>query len=145
MPLVDVRYALTPAQRAYRKSTAVYRGLVGGIGSGKSWIGALDLILRAAPGRLYMAVGPTYVMLRDASLRSFLDHARHIGCLREFRRADMIAVLAMDPDPPAEVVFRSAEDPERLRGPNLSGVWLDEASLMEKEAFEVTIGRLREG
>jgi phage terminase large subunit-like protein len=45
----------------------------------------------------------------------------------------------------AEVLFRSADQPDRLRGPNLSGVWLDEASLMPEEAFAVTIGRLRQG
>jgi predicted phage terminase large subunit-like protein len=44
----------------------------------------------------------------------------------------------------AEVLFRSADDPERLRGPNLSGVWLDEASLMPQDVFTVAIGRLRE-
>jgi predicted phage terminase large subunit-like protein len=45
----------------------------------------------------------------------------------------------------AEVLFRSADEPDRLRGPNLSGVWLDEASLMHPDAFAITIGRLREG
>jgi predicted phage terminase large subunit-like protein len=32
-----------------------------------------------------------------------------------------------------------------MYGPNLSGIWLDEASLMPVEAFQVGIGRLREG
>ncbi|MFX4846510.1 phage terminase large subunit, partial [Acinetobacter baumannii] len=40
--------------------------------------------------------------------------------------------------------FRSAEDPDKLRGPNLSGSWLDEASLMEREAFDICIASLRE-
>jgi phage terminase large subunit-like protein len=44
----------------------------------------------------------------------------------------------------AEVRFRTAEDPEKLRGPDLSGVWLDEASLMTQAAFDVAIGCLRE-
>jgi phage terminase large subunit len=44
----------------------------------------------------------------------------------------------------AEVLFRSADEPDRLRGPNLSGVWLDEASLMPPDAFTVAIGRLRQ-
>jgi predicted phage terminase large subunit-like protein len=44
----------------------------------------------------------------------------------------------------AEVLFRSADEPDRLRGPNLSGVWLDEASLMPQDAFTIAIGRLRE-
>jgi len=44
----------------------------------------------------------------------------------------------------AEVLFRSADDPERLRGPNLSGVSLNEASLMPREAYDVCIASLRE-
>src|SRR5262249_6672144 len=40
--------------------------------------------------------------------------------------------------------FRSAQDPERLRGPNLSGVWLDEASLMRREAYDIAIACLRQ-
>lgn len=45
----------------------------------------------------------------------------------------------------ATLRFRTAENPERMRGPNLSGVWLDEASLMPKEAFNICIASLREG
>lgn len=44
----------------------------------------------------------------------------------------------------ATIRFRTAEDPEKMRGPNLSGVWLDEASLMPAEAFAIAIGSLRE-
>lgn len=42
-------------------------------------------------------------------------------------------------------MFRSADNPERLRGPNLSGVWLDEASEMRHEAYLIAIACLREG
>jgi predicted phage terminase large subunit-like protein len=46
----------------------------------------------------------------------------------------------------AEVVFRSADDPDRtMRGPNLSGAWLDEASLMDRLAVDLTMAALREG
>ncbi len=44
----------------------------------------------------------------------------------------------------AEVLFRSAENPENLRGSNLSGVWFDEASLMKPEALDVVLACLRE-
>src|SRR5262245_44564014 len=49
------------------------------------------------------------------------------------------------PSSGAEVLFRSADDPEHLRGPNLSGCALDEASLMDRSAYDVMIGRLRQG
>lgn len=136
-----VTFRLHRAQREFRRSNALYRGFVGGIGSGKSYVGALDLIRRAQPSRLYAALAPTYPMMRDASLRSFTALARELHYLREFRRSEMAAILGNG----AEVLFRSTDDPERLRGPNLSGVWMDEASLMAAEARDITIGRLREG
>lgn len=114
------------------------------MGSGKSFAGAYDLLKRAAlgpGGRLYMVGAPTYPMMRDASLRTFLALARETARLAALNRSEMRATLANG----AEVLFRSADDPETWRGPNLSGVWLDEASLMVREAFEVGIGRLREG
>ncbi len=130
------------AQASFRQSNALYRGFVGGIGSGKSWAGAYDLIRRAKKGRLYMAVGPTYPLLSDATIRTFLMIGHALG---------VIPVGAVHRTPPsvklstgAEILFRSSDDPDRLRGPNLSGAWLDEASLMDAEVFDVMIGRLRE-
>lgn len=45
----------------------------------------------------------------------------------------------------AEVLFRSTDNPDRLRGPNLSGCFMDEASLSDRDALTVLLGRLREG
>lgn len=45
----------------------------------------------------------------------------------------------------ATIRFRSADKPDTLRGPNLSGVWLDEGSLMDEQVFPIVIGCLREG
>src|SRR5262249_62382638 len=59
--------------------------------------------------------------------------------------------LRPPPPPPAvpptgaTIRFRTAEDPEKMRGPNLSGCWLDEASLMLPDAFKICIAALREG
>jgi len=133
-------YRLHRAQLQFRQSKALYRGFCGGIGSGKSFVGAFDLIRRAKRGRLYLVAAPTYPMLRDATLRSFLALARDLLFLKDFAKGEMTATLGNG----AEVLFRSTDDPNRLRGPNLSGIWLDEASLMEQEVFEVLIGRLRE-
>src|SRR5262249_18107414 len=135
---------LHPAQAAFLKSDALFRAFCGGIGSGKSWAGSYDLIRRAKSGRLYLVVAPTYSMLADATLRMFLALAEALGVVdpAEVKRS---APPSMRLRTGAEVLFRSADEPDRLRGPNLSGVWLDEASLMSEDVFTVAIGRLREG
>lgn len=131
---------LTGPQSAFHLSEARFRALVGGIGSGKSFAGALDLIIRAKSRRLYMATAPTYRLLADSSLRTFLDLARGLDWLRGFSKSSVTATLGNR----AEVLFRSTDEPERLRGSNLSGVWMDEASLSEEAALDILLGRLRE-
>lgn len=112
--------------------------------SGKSYVGAYDLIFRAMSergrGRLYMVVAPTYVILQDASMRTVVQIAEELGVIKERWKQPPRLVLNNG----SEIIFRSGDDPEKLRGPNLSGVWMDEASLMSKEAYSVCIACLRE-
>jgi predicted phage terminase large subunit-like protein len=117
---------------------------VGGRGSGKSYVGAYDLLCRAMSergrGRLYMVVAPTYIILQDASMRTVVQIAEDLGVIKEKWKQPPRLVLHNG----SEIIFRSGDDPEKLRGPNLSGVWMDEASLMSQEAYSVCIACLRE-
>jgi predicted phage terminase large subunit-like protein len=140
---LNKRIRIHPAQKAFLRSTAVFRAFCGGIGSGKTWAGAYDLIRRAKPGRLYLVVAPTYGMLSDATFRSFLSVAEELGIVDpgDVKRSAPPSIRLRTG---AEVLFRSADEPDRLRGPNVSGIWMDEASLMSVDAFTILIGRLRE-
>ena len=131
---------LHEVQQDFLDSPALYRGFVGGRGAGKSYIGALDLILRSKPNRLYMVAAPTYPMLRDSSLRTFEAIATRLRFLRDIAKGEMIATLGNG----AQVLFRSTDNPDRLRGPNLSGAWFDEAGDMDEEAYLIAIACLRE-
>ena len=128
-------------QSKFKTSRSRLRAFVGGIGTGKSWIGAYDLVTRAKPGRLYMVVAPTFPMLRDAAWRAVKAIAEELGYLREENKGEMRIVLGNG----AEILGRSADDPDRLRGPNLSGVWMDEAGYMTEAILNIMLGRLREG
>lgn len=125
-------------------STAMLRAFVGGIGSGKSYVGALDLIRRAKPGRTYVVTAPTYSMLEDATFRSVRAMAQELDIVNpEDIKAAAPPCIKLRTG--AEILFRSTDNPETLRGPNLSGVWMDEASLSKQDAFDILVGRLREG
>jgi hypothetical protein len=87
-----------------------------------------------------MVLAPTYPMLRDATLRTFLELTRKAGVLRSFSKAEMTAVLGGN----RTVLFRSADDPDRLRGPNLGWFWPDEAAMCDEQAWLIMLGRLRE-
>src|SRR5262245_41258287 len=129
MPTLRRTFNLTRPQNDFRHATAPYRGFVGGRGAGKSFVGAYDLIRRAERGKTYLVVGPTYTSLLDSSFRSFLGIARDLNVL-DTQRLRKSAPPNVTLTTGAEVLFRSGDDPEKLRGPNLSGAWLDEASQM---------------
>ena len=131
-------------QAEFRHLPALYRGFTGGRGSGKSWVGAYDLIRRAKRDRTYMIGSPTSIMMADITFPTFKALAEDLAVWNP-------GSLRLTPYPTltlttgATIRFRTLDDPDKARGPNLSGVWLDEASLMEREAYDIAIACLREG
>jgi len=61
--------------------------------------------------------------------------------IAEFNRSEMRCTLING----TEVLFRSADDPDHLRGPNIAACYVDEAAQIDGEAWLILLGRLREG
>lgn len=136
----NLTFDLYPAQDDFVQCRDRFTALIGGIGSGKSHAGAVKDILAASEGRtLGMVTAPTYPMLRDATLRTFLDLAGPL--VRDFHKSEMLATMVNG----SEVLFRSADNPDRLRGPNLHWWHGDEGALYGKDVWPIMIGRLRAG
>jgi predicted phage terminase large subunit-like protein len=129
---------VTRPQRAFWDCPDPFRAFVGGVGSGKTRLGCLT-ILDQPPSR-GMVVAPTYKLLRDATLFTFMDLARQGKVLANWHKGDWEATLVNG----TSVIFRSGEDPETLRGPNLGWFYLDEAALMTVMVWNIMLGRLRE-
>jgi PBSX family phage terminase large subunit len=129
----------TTPQHSFLTNDARFRLFVGGVGSGKTRAGCVE-ILRQPAKSVGMVVAPTYPMLRDATMRTFMELAQRGGVLKEYSRSEMRATLIDG----KHVLFRSADNPDRLRGPNIGWFYLDEAALMGAEAWLIMIGRLRE-
>lgn len=88
-----------------------------------------------------MVGSPTGVLMQDTTYPTFKALAQEYGYWKSVKLSPYPNVTLQTG---ATIRFRTAEDPERMRGPNLSGVWLDEASLMPEAAFTVCIASLRE-
>lgn len=141
-PLAEPRRVLLSVEQSqFVDASKPFVGFVGGIGSGKTRVLCYNRLMRAQPRGVYMMVAPTYPMLRDATLRSFSEVAYDLGKSFSFHKAEMIATMPNG----AEILFRSGDAPDRLRGPNLDEVDLDEASQMKRDVYDVCIGRLRRG
>lgn len=109
--------------------------------SGKTRAGATDLLLRSKPNRTYLVASPTGIMLSDTTLPMFRTVAQEFGLWGSLKLTPYPNVMLTTG---AVVRFRTADNPERMRGPNLSGAWLDEASLMHSLAYDICLASLRE-
>lgn len=138
---------LHPKQLAFVLAPEHYAAYVGGIGSGKSYAGCVRGLL-AAGGQvageriptpnLGVVTAPTYSMLRDATLRTFMDISG--PAVVDFNKSEMRATLTNG----SEVLFRSTENYERLRGSSLSWWFGDEAALYPSGVWKIMAGRLRQ-
>lgn len=125
-------------QREFVYHPARMSAFVGGIGSGKTVAGCYKTLHFAKPQTLGVITAPSYGMLRDATVRTFKQIA-----------GDYIAHITRSPPIEctlkngAQILFRSAHEPELLRGPSIHYWWGDEAALNPKEVWQIMIGRLR--
>lgn len=130
---------LSDPQAEFVESQRPFPALIGGVGSGKTFAGACRTLERALSAKTVgYIVAPTYRMLKDATLPKFREIAG--DCILEERKSDMIIVMANG----TELLCRSAENPDYLRGPSANFAWLDEAAYMAPYIWPVILGRLRE-
>lgn len=136
-----------PKQREFVMSEAHHVAFVGGIGSGKSYGGCVRALMaglgwvggvKLRTPNLGAITAPTYPMLRDATLRTFLEVAD--AQIARFNRSEMLVTLHNG----SEIIFRSTEHPERLRGPSLSWWYADEAAMYPATVRKIMLGRLRQ-
>lgn len=134
-------------QAQFITSTAPNVAFVAGIGSGKSHSlctrGAM-LAMGELPGvnvptpNVGVITAPTFPMLRDATLRTFMEVAAPF--IADYNKSDMIVRMING----SEVFFRSASDPDKLRGPNILWWGGDEAALYGARVWPIMIGRTRQ-
>lgn len=133
---------------------AVDRGILlsaGALGSGKSEPGALRLLKWALknprrpdgrPTRWYV-IGPDFSLIKQEQFGKILEHARRLDGAQVVKRVvggqDPRITLCHD----QVLIGRSSTDPDRLKGHEVDGFWLDEAQNVKERAFRVACSRLR--
>lgn len=121
---------------------------VAGIGSGKTVTGAVRA-LNATQGYVGdqpaipvpnwgMITAPTYSMLEDGPIPTFLDLAAPL--IDDYNDSKKRVRMANG----STVLFRSTEKIDRRRGSNLSWWWGDESAMYRESVWNTMIGRLRE-
>lgn len=134
---VRIRVEPTPAQDRFLRASTRVVGFSGGVGAGKTFVGALRCGMES-PGARILVVGLTYRHLLDVVVPTM---QAIYGDAMELHRSDMIVRLPGD----RLLWLRSADAIERVRGINASAIWWDEVAYMPLRAITVAMGRARIG
>ncbi len=138
---IVIPYKPHKKQREFHRAKASRKAFIGGIGSGKTTAGVNEAIREAIrqPGSLGVIAAPTYPMLRDATQREFWAYFPE-ELMHSFNKTEQHLKLING----SEILFRSLDNPERLRGLNIAWFYIDEAALVTRRSWDILIGRLRQ-
>jgi len=138
---LGIKYRMLDAQKRFHASIAKYRAYIGGYGSGKTLACCheairLSVINMGLPG---MLVAPTHGMSGDNVAPMLFGILNRAGIEYKYLKSEGRVVLPWG----STILLRSADNPDRLKGPNLAWAGVDEAALIARKAWEVVISRIR--
>jgi phage terminase large subunit len=139
----DILYGPLPSQRRFHDSAARFKGFSGPVGSGKSQALCQEAIRLSYlnPGRQGLVGAPTYPMLRDATLTSFLEVLESNSLPFDFNKSESVLTMG---DTKSRILFRAVDEFERLRGTNLAWFGIDELTYTREEVWLRLESRLRD-
>ncbi|MCL6622934.1 MAG: phage terminase large subunit [Syntrophobacterales bacterium] len=149
----ELRFSLTPTQRAYVESDAVVNAIIGPMGDGKTYASIAAIIRHAqrCGGPIRAAIiRDTLENLKNSTVQSFFDVFKQYPHLLKFR--DEFKKLTILTSPRVECHLFGIDDPvalSKLQGPEYALVWLEEpAPIVERmnaglseEVFNAALAR----
>lgn len=147
----DLLEGLTPTQKRFMESDARFPLYCGGYGSGKTYVSAVKAIMHATvhnPGMTGIIVSPTRRQLYDDYVPSLLK--RMTSCEIEFELEQGPRVPHLPrftsmflPEHNSRILFRNADDPERLKGPHVAWAGIEEVARVHEDIWCVLVSRAR--
>lgn len=133
-----MQFTLYPKQGQVLTSSKHKIGFIAGRGAGKTKASAIRMLVESCrTPDLYGLYAPTFPMLRDTTLRTFLE-----TCAPWITgHSETKGIITMRSG--AEIICRSLDEPEHARGPNLRGACIDEGGSISKAAYLILRGCLR--
>jgi len=141
---VPIDISLLPSQHEFATSKHKHTAFIGGLGSGKTYVGAWKCILRAlAPNNLdatgYIGAN-SYKQLRQATLAMLFELLDESEIPYDYTKGDGELWIAGRTAP---ILCYSLDNYDTLRGIKLGFAWLDETARTKVEAWKVVAGRMR--
>lgn len=128
---------------------AKFRAYVGGFGSGKTFVGCLDLLIFAGrhPGLLQGYFAPTYRDIRDTFWPTFEEAADSLGFRVTVKKTDKEVHLHRGRAWYGAVICRSMDDPGTIVGFKIARALVDEIDILPADkataAWRKIIARMR--
>lgn len=130
-----------PQQEKFVLDTSRYCVWIGGRGTAKTWTGVCKAIdyMATFPGSTLLIIAPTFPQLKATTMRMFFDLVPPEWILyRNLQPDSMFCDVLVNPDEkPCRVYFRSATQPDRIRGMWVAWSWVDEAADCNPELIDV--------
>lgn len=143
---------LLPAQKEFvEDNDTLILGLCAGFGAGKTRALCAKICLDAMDqaGTVMAVFEPTHILLRDVFCRSFDDFLEEMEIEHDFRVSPQPEYVIHTPAGSTTLLCRATETWNRIRGQNLSKVYVDEIDTSPLEtsqkAVEMFLARLRGG
>ena len=138
-----IKYRALLSQKRFHRSRSRFKAFSGPVGSGKTQALCQEAIKLSYQnsGRTGLVGAPTYPMLRDATMTTYLEILEEAKL--PFTLNKSTNTLTMDHNR-SRVLFRALDEYERLRGPNLAWFGIDEMTYVPEEAWLRLEARLRD-
>jgi phage terminase large subunit len=117
-------------QRDFIKSTAKHTALVGGYGSGKSYVGVSKTIFKKItfPGIDVAYYLPTYGLINDVALPKFVDQLQKYQIKYTINRSENRIKTYY-----GDIILRNMSDPDRIIGYEVGYSLIDETDALSKD------------
>ena len=143
---------LLPAQKEFvEDNTTMMLALVAGFGAGKTRSICAKICIDAMnqPGTVMAVFEPTHILLRDVFCRSFDDFLEEMEIEHDFRVSPQPEYKIYTPTGMTTLLCRATETWNRIRGQNLSKIYVDEIDTspleVSSKAVDMFLARLRGG
>jgi len=143
---MPVEITITRPQAQFINSAAPHPALVAGYGAGKSQAAVLRTVKLALqyPGMSFAFVEPTFDLVKLIAWPRFESILGQIGIGFELNKSDSIMRVAND----SQIIFRSADNPERMIGYEVADGVIDEIDTLKAdhaaEVWSKMLGRCRQ-
>ena len=131
---------ILPKQREFLQSKKKTVAYIGSIGSGKSWIAGEKCVQLLLQGAYILVVAPNYKQLKNVLMMEIQEHLRHHGIKFTMNQSDMTIESGK-----GKIFGYSAEAVESIRGISVDALVMDEAAIIDRYVYEVSVGRIRRG